>query len=1325
VNTLLHQFFDQTASRWPDRIAVDVPPGHDRPERQTVTYDALRHRSLAVTHALARYVTGEDIVPILLPRDSDATYAAQIGVLRAGAAHACIDPAAPDDQIRQIVLDATPPVIVSDTAGQTRLIRAGLGHIPVLDVGEIFATASLDRASATPAWLTPASLAYLIYTSGTTGRPKGVMIEHRAIANLVAADVSEFGLGPNDRVAQSSSTAYDSSLEEIWLAFASGATLVVADDMTARLGPDLVPWLQRERITVWCPPPTMLRATGCANPQAALPDLKLLYVGGESLPEDVADRWSRGRRLVNGYGPTEAAVTCIRGDVWADEPVSIGKPVPGVVAHVLNEALADVSDGERGELCLSGIALARGYRNDPELTAQRFPRHPLFGRIYRTGDLVHRDGASRLLFHHGRIDAQVKLRGYRIELEAIEGRLADHEDILEAASRLQGDGPRQQLVAFVVPRNPAALPPLQDLRAFVGQTLPEYMVPARIAFIDELPRTVGGKLNRRALPEIEFTRTSDVRSEGSSDPATARVLSAFELIMQTSSAVALDDDFFTELGGDSLRAAMLISTLREHPETAALTVRDVYESRTAARLGAAANAAGSVTTADRSPDRADRVARARPGAHPVLATILQGIWIFSGLAAGSGLAFFVLFRALPLAIARFGLEATVLLLPVFWTLSLWVYSPLAVALVVVVKRVLIGRYRRVRAPVWGHFYVRHWMVQATARLVPWRRLEGTIFLNACLRALGARIGRRVHIHRGANLWQGGWDLLDIGDDVTIGEDASIQMIELEDREIVIGGVTLGHGSTIDIRACVGTDCVLEDGAMLTAHSTLARGSRVAHGECWDGIPASPAGPAPPAPAVDRPGVVLNPTLHGIVLVATRSLATFVLALPLQAAWIVAIAAGDVDTADVESWLATPSLTVQVVAAIVLAFLIATPVIVAGAALVVRALGAVRPGVISRWSVTYVRVWLTTGFVLRAGEWLSGTLMWPVWLRWAGMRIGRGCEISTIIDVVPCLITIGRDSFLADGIYLGGPRVHRGTVTLAEVVLGDNVFLGNHVVVPAGQHLAGEGLIGVCTVAGEGTETTGTSWFGHPPFALPRREVIQLDRRLTHEPSWIRYWNRVAWEVLRFALPIVPVVIAAVWVYAMTMASGLVGPVAFAVLVLPALAFGAAAASCLTALALKWILLGRVKPGQHALWSCWCSRWDFMYVAWARYAGEILNMLEGTLFLTVFLRAFGMKIGRHVVLGAGFSQVVDPDMLEFEDESTVDAQFQAHTFEDRVLKIDRVVVRRGATVGHAAVLLYGADIGAGASVGANSVVMKKERLLPGRVYVGCPTRLVTE
>lgn len=155
--------------------------------------------------------------------------------------------------------------------------------------------------------------------------------------------------------------------------------------------------------------------------------------------------------------------------------------------------------------------------------------------------------------------------------------------------------------------------------------------------------------------------------------------------------------------------------------------------------------------------------------------------------------------------------------------------------------------------------------------------------------------------------------------------------------------------------------------------------------------------------------------------------------------------------------------------------------------------------------------------------------------------------------------------------------------------------------------------------------------------------------------------------------------------------------------------------------MKWGLLWRVRPGIHPLWSCWCSRWDFLYVAWAVYARAALSTLEGTLLLGWYLRAMGSKIGKRVVLGNGFSHVVDPDMLHFEDDSTVCCQFQAHTFEDRVLKIDHVWIRRRATVESNSVLLYGADIGEGAYVAPHSVVMKRESLLPGHSYSGCPTK----
>ena len=166
---------------------------------------------------------------------------------------------------------------------------------------------------------------------------------------------------------------------------------------------------------------------------------------------------------------------------------------------------------------------------------------------------------------------------------------------------------------------------------------------------------------------------------------------------------------------------------------------------------------------------------------------------------------------------------------------------------------------------------------------------------------------------------------------------------------------------------------------------------------------------------------------------------------------------------------------------------------------------------------------------------------------------------------------------------------------------------------------------------------------------------------------------------------------------------------------------AAAGPCLLVLALKWLLLGRVKPGQHALWSCWCSRWDFLYVVWGKVARPMLELLEGSIWLTLYLRAIGMKIGKRVAIGPGFAQVVDPDMLTLDDDSTVNAVFQAHTFEDRVLKIDHVTVGKGSTLSAATVPLYGAVVGEDCWVGPHSVIMKQEHLLPARRYEGVPTR----
>ena len=1313
---LLHEFFERAASRWPERVAVDAPPATGRSERILVTYAELARQAAVLARLLQPCVTGECVVGILLPRNSGLLYAAQLAVLQTGAAYTCLDTMFPDERIRDVLEDSEAVAVLTDFTGAARIHAAAPSLARVIDVGEALTESTPPHGPAPrPPWLSSSGLAYVIYTSGTTGRPKGVLIEHGSIANLVHGDLIEFQLAPGARVGQSSSAAYDSSVEETWLAFAAGATVVVMDDDTARLGPDLIDWLRRERITVFCPPPTLLRATGCEDPASALPELKLLYVGGEALPQDVADRWARGRRLVNGYGPTECTVTSLRGDVEEGGPITIGQPVPGLVAWVLDEALQEVSNGHQGELCLGGLGLARGYWKSPELTAEKFMDHPVLGRLYRTGDLVHCDNDGRY-HYHGRMDAQVKIRGYRIELAGIEAHLSACAGVRAAACNVQDDGGHPLLVAFIVPEDPASPPAVAGLKAVLEANLPGYMVPARFGFLVNLPTTVGGKLNRAVLPHLDgVEREAGGQLVPPRNAMEDLLDAAFRICLSLAQPISIHDDFFNDLGGDSLTAAILVSILRNDPATAWVTVRNIYESPSVAKLATLAPAPDSAIQVPPPPEKNRLLGK------PLLVTAVQTGWLVAQFSVASWLLYLIAYLGLPRLTDTLGVVPSLLLVPALGLAALLVYTLLAVVFAVMVKRLLIRRYQPLRAPVWGSFFLRNWFVQRAVHLVPWAWLEGTVFQHAALRALGAKIGRRVHIHRGVKLLDGGWDLLDIGDDVTLSQDAELRLIELDDGDIVVAPVTLGEGATLDIRAAAGGHTVLEPGAYLTALSSLPPGGRIPAGERWDGIPARPAGHAPVPPELPANSPALTPWQHGVAMLLARAAMLLLLALPLELLTVIVCLSKHVSSEELWGWLFHPMADWTPWWVGLGIVVLAVPLTLAFEAAIMRLLGRVPEVPISRWSLAYVRVWLKTGLVESAGRWLSGTLMWPVWLRAAGMQVGAGCEISTITDVVPEHLEIGPETFFADGIYLGGPRIQHGIVTLTKTCLGRNTFLGNHVVIPAGQILPSDILLGICTVADDTTVRTGSSWFGQPPFELPRREVVELERRLTHDPSWIRYANRLFWELLRFALPITPTVVTVGWFRGLAYAEMAALPWLASTMMIPLVSLGAVGFLCLFVIALKWVLLGQVRPGQHALWSCWCSRWDFLYVVWGQYAAPALSALEGTLLLGWYLRSMGMKLGKRVVLGAGFEQVVDPDMIHIEDGATVNAMYQAHTFEDRVLKIDHVHVRRWATLGASTVPLYGAEVGERTHVAAHSVIMKREHLLPGRRYEGAPTR----
>ncbi len=568
---LLHEVFARTAHAHPHALAIDVPPGPRRPERERLTYAEVERRVASLAARLSPFVRGESVIAIALPRDAAAIYVAQLAVMRAGAAYTCFAPDLAADRARYLLEDSAAVAVIARETDRARIEALGVPADRIADVADgPAARGAAPRANGhRPAWApSPSSLAYVIYTSGTSGRPKGVMIEHRNILTLVESDRDYFGLGVGDRVAQSSSCAYDSSVEEIWLAFGCGATLVLMDDDAVRLGPDLVDWLRRERVTVFCPPPTLLRMAACDDPATALPELRLLYVGGEELPDDVAARWAPGRRLENGYGPTECSVTVVRTPVRSGDPVTIGWPVQGNRAWVLDEALEPVERGTAGELCIAGPSVARGYLNQPALTAERFVMHPRYGRLYRTGDLVVHDAAGSLIYL-GRSDSQVKIRGHRVELSAIEAHLCACDGVQAAACALQGEAPMRELAAFLV-ADAARPADLAAVRARMRDALPEHMQPARYAFVDELPtRDASGKLDRSALPDlVRLARRAGGHARvraGLRRSGRAGGGRAFAAHLPAASAIGPDDDFFLDLGGNSLLAAQVISTLRADP----------------------------------------------------------------------------------------------------------------------------------------------------------------------------------------------------------------------------------------------------------------------------------------------------------------------------------------------------------------------------------------------------------------------------------------------------------------------------------------------------------------------------------------------------------------------------------------------------------------------------------------------------------------------------------------------------------------------------------------------------------------------------------------
>ncbi len=574
------QLFEEQVARTPDAVALVYGS-------ETLTYDTLNRQANHLAHYLRLKGVGPEVLVGICLERSPRLIVALLAVLKAGGAYVPLDPSYPTDRLNFMIDDAKLPVLLTQTSLATNL-SAECGQMIYLDRDWPRIADGPDENLDNPTQ--PHNLAYVIYTSGSTGRPKGVLIEHRGLCNLAWAQIKAFEVQANSRVLQFASFSFDAAISEVAMTLLSGATLYLADQLQLMPGPDLVRILRDQAISVVTLPPSVLAVL---SPEL-FPDLRTVVSAGEACSADIVARWAPGRRFFNAYGPAETTVCATVAHCFdGSRKPPIGKPIDNVQIYILNEALEPVPIGVMGEIYIGGVGVARGYLHRPDLTAERFieldqfPFEDLSARLktgsqgsllYRTGDLARYlpDGNIEYV---GRVDHQIKLRGFRIELEEVEAVLKTHPDIQDAVVEVR----EEVLVGYLTPRSQPA-PGTSALHHFLSQILPEYMIPSVYVTLEQLPLTPNGKIDRRALPAPERARP-DLTAiyVPPRTPVEVEIARVWTEVLGLE-RLGIHDNFF-ELGGHSLLAVQ-VATRLEQLFKIEVGVRLIFENPTLAELAA-------------------------------------------------------------------------------------------------------------------------------------------------------------------------------------------------------------------------------------------------------------------------------------------------------------------------------------------------------------------------------------------------------------------------------------------------------------------------------------------------------------------------------------------------------------------------------------------------------------------------------------------------------------------------------------------------------------------------------------------------------------------
>ncbi|WP_026144890.1 Pls/PosA family non-ribosomal peptide synthetase [Pseudomonas asplenii] len=1309
---ILADLLEATARRTPDQVALIAG------ERR-LSYRELDAQADRVASRLIRAgVRSGQIVGLWLPRGIELLVM-QAAIAKTGAAWLPLDQDTPVERLLVCMEDAAAVGVLS--CAQLAPGLAGTG-LPVWTAEALLAPGEEPLVRRSGAL--PDHPAYVIYTSGSTGKPKGILISQRSICHFLRSENAILGIHGADRIYQGFSVAFDMSFEEIWIAYLVGATLWIGPREISGDPETLPRMLNEQRISVLHAVPTLL-----ALFNEEVPSLRLINLGGEMCPQSLVERWSRpGREIFNTYGPTEATVSASLARLVPGRPVTIGTPLPNYGLLVIANDGDNAADrppillprGETGELCITGPGLAMGYLGRPELTREKFLINPWStgyhdARLYRTGDLARIDvnGQVQCL---GRADDQVKIRGFRVELGEIEALLAQQPGVGTVAVLLRKDNGMDQLVAYLVPdhsQDEGSLAP--QLRQALQVQLPPYMVPGRFEFLDSMPRLTSGKIDRKALRArpLSLCIPCEVEDELPETAAEQVLFTALKTLFP-GQPISRDADFFTDLGGHSFFAARLASALRADARFAHVTVRDIYQQRRVGAIAQVLEQAPPIQISQAewtvpSAFRRWRCAVAQALALPPMVCLRMMQW----------LAPFFTFHYLTGAPGDSMGIATIASIGVFL-----VATVLQFVIAIAGKWLVAGRLKPGSYPLWGLTYYRWWLADRMLDSAPVYLLSGSPLYPMWLRALGAKVGKDVNI---GSMSLRAPDLLNVGAGVSLGNAVSCENARVERGRLLLGRITL------DEHACVGSYAILEGNtglgryARLEGQSALADGQQIPAGRVWRGSPARDSGAFDPQRLPARPPVSARRQwaehlffVFGILLIATLF---FIPVFPTFALidWF--------DERQLMAWLQGNGVGMQLARYFVLA-LPASAVLIVMTALVsagIRkvALPRLAPGRYPVHSNTYCAKWLTSHIQEAGLNVLSGiyaTVYAPTWYRLLGVKVGRDAEISSAQGVVPHMLTLGDETFIADAVMLGDEQVEGGWMSIQPTVVGHRSFVGNGSHVPDGTVLPDNVLIGVHSCAPATAQmSAGDTWLGSPAINLPAREQVSgYPESLTFRPSPRRRLARGLIEGLRIVLPhaLVIAVGYTVMLDLMPLAGDERWGAVLAYLALIGLAYGVS--NYLFVVACKWLAMGRYRKRAEPMWTpfVWLSESvTSLYEGMA--VPNFMRYLRGTPWLPLAFNLLGSRIGSGVYLDT--TDITEFDCVTIGNDSELNAMAspQTHLFEDRVMKIDHVQIGQRVYMGPRSAVLYSAQVADNVHLGPLTLVMKGEHIPAGSSWAGCP------